>query len=176
MLLAEILGIGILVQAAFAGGFLGGHHIWLNWHQRIGDLLVVFPLASLLVALALRRRQTERSSMLGNRLALVLLVIGVEATGHAGGSLLAVHIPAAVATMALVVHQGVTAAEGRRASNEQNYARGSREERVRTDSGAYDDIEDRWRCFAWLSGPEAAGSYGPASSEVMPPIRTAVPS
>ena len=113
MILAEILGLGILVQAAFAGGFLGGHHMWLNWHQRIGDLLVVFPLASLVVALVLRRRQTESSSMLGIRIALLVLVIAVEATGHAGGSLLAVHIPAAVAAMALVVHEGVVSAEGR---------------------------------------------------------------
>jgi hypothetical protein len=114
MILAEILGLGILVQAAFAGGFLGGHHTWLHWHQRIGDLLVVFPLASLLVALAARRRQTESTSMVSIRIALLVLVVAVEATGHAGGSFLAVHIPAAVATMALVVHLGVNSAEARR--------------------------------------------------------------
>jgi hypothetical protein len=114
MILAEILGLGILVQAAFAGGFVGGHQTWLHWHQRIGDLLVVFPLASLIVALAARRRQTESTSMVSIRIALLVLVVAVEATGHAGGSLLAVHIPAAVATMALVVHLGVNSAEARR--------------------------------------------------------------
>jgi hypothetical protein len=109
--LAEILGLGVLAQAAFAGGFLGGHHMWLSWHQRLGDFIVVIPLVSLIVGLVARRRRPDTTSMLLIRVVLVALVIGTEAAGHAAGSLLALHIPLAVAVMALTMWQITIAAE-----------------------------------------------------------------
>jgi hypothetical protein len=114
--LAEILGFGVLAQAAFAGGFLGGHHVWLNWHQRLGDLLIVVPLAILVVGLMARSLQPEKRSMLVTRIVLLAVVVGTEATGHAAGSLLALHIPLAVTTMALAIWVATVAADGRRPS------------------------------------------------------------
>ena len=111
MILAEILGLAVLAQAAFAGGFLGGHHRWLSWHQRLGDFIVIIPIASLAVGLTGRRRQPEPASMLLLRVVLIALVIGTESTGHAAGSLLALHIPLAVAAMALTIWQVTLAAE-----------------------------------------------------------------
>jgi hypothetical protein len=109
--LAEILGLGVLAQAAFAGGFLEGHHMWLSWHQRLGDFLVVVPIASLVMGLLATRRQPDTASILLTRIALVAVVIGTEAAGHAAGSLLALHIPLAVATMALAMWQITNAAK-----------------------------------------------------------------
>jgi hypothetical protein len=105
MVLACILAIGILVEATFAGGFLGGPHMWKDWHANLGDLLPLPPLASLVAGLALRRRQPEGVTMLATRVVLLILVVAVVVTGHEGGTLLAVHIPAAVATAGLLVRQ-----------------------------------------------------------------------
>ena len=113
--LAEILCLGVLAQAAFAGAFLGGHHPWLTWHQRLGDFVVIVPIANLIVGMAGRRHLPEPGSMLATRVVLLALVIGTEAAGHAGGSLLALHIPLAVATMALAVWQVTATSEGQRA-------------------------------------------------------------
>ena len=38
MILTEILALGVLAQAAFADGFLDGHHMWLTWRLRQLDL------------------------------------------------------------------------------------------------------------------------------------------
>lgn len=38
MILTEILALGVLAQAASAGGFLDGHHMWLTWPLRQLDL------------------------------------------------------------------------------------------------------------------------------------------
>jgi hypothetical protein len=105
--LASVLGFGVLAQGAFAGGFLAGHHMWLAWHEDVGDFLIMLPLASLVLGLPLGRRRPEPRTVLALRVALVVLVVAVIATGHAAGALLAVHVPAAVATMALVVGQVV---------------------------------------------------------------------
>lgn len=110
-ILAGMLGLGIVLQATFAGGFIGGRQTWLHWHQRVGDLLLLLPLVSLVIALALRRHHPERAEFVAVRVALVLLVVLVELTGHAGGNWLALHIPAAVTAMALVVRQGMTSME-----------------------------------------------------------------
>ena len=112
---AEILGLGVLAQAVFAGGFLGGHHLWHSWHQRLGDFIVVVPIVNLIVGLVARRRQTESTSMLLIRIVLVALLIGTEAAGHAAGSLLALHIPLALAIMAVTMWQITVAAEAQRA-------------------------------------------------------------
>jgi hypothetical protein len=120
--LAEILGLGVLAQAAFAGGFLGGHHMWLSWHQRLGDFIVVIPIVSLVIGLLARRRQAEATLMLLMRAALIALVIGTEAAGHAAGSLLALHVPLAVATMALTMWQITNAAEAQRTNVRQHPA------------------------------------------------------
>lgn len=124
--LAEILGVGVLAQAGFAGGFLGGHHMWLNWHQRLGDFIVVIPLVSLVVGLVARRRQPETTSMLLVRVVLIALVIGTEAAGHAAGSWLALHIPLAVALMALTMRQIILAAEAQRVNARQHTVRAER--------------------------------------------------
>lgn len=121
--LAEVLGLGVLAQAAFAGGFLGGHHMWLSWHQRLGDFIVVIPIASLIVGLLACRRKAEATSMLVIRVVLIALAIGTEAAGHAGGTLLALHIPLAVAIMALTMWQITTAAAAQRANVRPDQAR-----------------------------------------------------
>jgi len=105
MVLTEVLALGVLVQAAFAGGFLGGHHVWKSWHGNLGDFLVFLPIASLVIGLALRRRQPENFTMLASRVILLIVVLAVVATGHEAGGLLAVHIPAAVATVGILVRQ-----------------------------------------------------------------------
>ena len=79
----------------------GGQHHPIGWRVIVG--------------LALRRRQPENASMLAGRVALFILVIAVVATGNAGSSLLAVHIPAAVATFGLVVRQVTIATQAREA-------------------------------------------------------------
>lgn len=109
-ILAGVLVLGVLVEAALAGGFLGGSHMWKSWHENLGTFLILIPLASLLVGLALYRRQPEKVSMLANRVVLLVLVVTVVVTGNAGGSLLAVHIPAAVAMVGLVLRQATIAA------------------------------------------------------------------
>jgi hypothetical protein len=90
--------------------------MWLSWHQRLGDFIVIIPIANLIVGLVARRGQPEAGSALFIRVALVALVIGTEAAGHAAGSLLALHIPLAVATMGLTVWQVANAADAQRAS------------------------------------------------------------
>jgi hypothetical protein len=111
--LACILAIGVLFEAVLAGGFLGGHHMWKDWHANLGDFLPLPPLASLAVGLALRRRQPEDLSMLATRAALLILVVTVIVTGHEGGTLLAVHIPAAVATAGLLARQATMSNQAR---------------------------------------------------------------
>jgi hypothetical protein len=106
-ILAGVLALGVLLEATFAGGFLGGHHMWKSWHEDLGNLLVLPALASLVVGLALRRREPDSASMLASRVALLILVIAAVAAGHEGGSLLAIHIPVAVATTGLVVRQAM---------------------------------------------------------------------
>jgi hypothetical protein len=106
--LAVLFILVVLAQAAFAGGFAGGHHMWMSWHQNVGDLLVVLPLASLIVGL-FRRRQADTTAMLASRVTLVVLVAAVSATGHAGGGWLAFHIPAAVASVGLATRQALIA-------------------------------------------------------------------
>jgi hypothetical protein len=115
LILAGFLALGVLVEAAIAGGFLGGQHMWMSWHENLGGFLVLPTLASLIVGLALRRRQPENASMLAGRVALLIVVITVVATGNGGGSLLAVHIPAAVATFGLLVRQMMLATQAREA-------------------------------------------------------------
>jgi hypothetical protein len=107
--LAGLFVLVVLAQAAFAGGLAGGHHMWLSWHENVGDLLVVLPLASLIAGLAFRRRQADTTAMMASRVTLVVLVVAVVATGHAGGGWLAFHIPAAVATVGLATRQAMIA-------------------------------------------------------------------
>lgn len=103
--LATALGLGLLAQGAFAGGLSGGDHMWLIWHEDVGDLLVVVPLASLVLGLVLRQREPEPWRVLALRAGLLLLVAAVLITGHAGGGWLAVHVPGAIAAMVLVARQ-----------------------------------------------------------------------
>lgn len=109
--LAEAVAVGVLAQAAFAGGFLGGYHSWLAWHENVGDYLTLLPLASLLIGLTSRRHQRDATAVLLSRVALVVGVLGVVATGHIAADspgMLAIHIPAAIIVFGLVVFQALT--------------------------------------------------------------------
>jgi hypothetical protein len=110
--LAAALGLGVLAQATFAGEFLSGHPVWLTWHENLGDFLLLVPLASLFVGLVSRRRQRDTTPMLVSRVVLLAAVLALVITGHAADTspeILAVHIPAAVATVGLVVYQALIA-------------------------------------------------------------------
>ncbi|HVW41943.1 MAG TPA: hypothetical protein VHC18_11415 [Amycolatopsis sp.] len=100
-----VLAVGVLVQGLLAGGFLGGDHRWYACHEALGIALVLPPVVSLVAALVLLRRQPEARSALATRVFLLALVITVIVTGHAGRSLLAVHIPAAIAVAGIAVRQ-----------------------------------------------------------------------
>lgn len=100
-----VLAALVVVQGLLAGGFLGGEHQWYAWHEVLGTVLVVPPLVSLVVALVLIRRQREAPSALATRVFLLVLVVAVIVTGHFGRSLLAVHIPAAIAAAGIAVRQ-----------------------------------------------------------------------
>jgi hypothetical protein len=113
MVLIEILAFEVLVQAALAGGFLGGYDVWKSWHGNLGDFLALLPLASLVLGLALRHRQPESVTMLVSRFILLIMVFVVVATGHEAGALLAAHIPAAVATVGILVRQAATITRAR---------------------------------------------------------------
>ena len=104
-ILGLILAAGVLVQGLFAGGFMERGHGWHAWHEALGNALVLPPLVSLLVALLLLRRQPDPPSALVTRVFLLVLVIGVILTGHAGTHLLMVHIPAAIAVVGISVRQ-----------------------------------------------------------------------
>jgi hypothetical protein len=110
--LAAIFALGVLAQTTFAGAVLGGHETWHSWHDNLGNVLLLPPLASLLVGLVALLRQPETTFMLASRIALVVLVVLVIVTGHSGGNLLAVHVPAAVATVAIVVRHVFASIEG----------------------------------------------------------------
>jgi hypothetical protein len=100
-----VLALGVLVQGLSAGSFLQGHHGWQAWHEALGDALVLPPLVSLLTALMLMRREADSRSVVATRAFLLVLVVVVVVTGHAGTSLLAVHIPAAIGVVAIAVRQ-----------------------------------------------------------------------
>ena len=115
--LASLLGFGLLAQGATAGAFVGGHHQWLTWHENLGDALVLVPLVSLLLGLAFRRRRPEPRASLAMRAGLFVLVAAVIATGHAGGAWLALHVPAALATLGLVARQATVSMSAHRGSS-----------------------------------------------------------
>jgi len=104
--LGLVLAVGVLSQGLFAGAFLQGDHSRLSWHETLGTLLVLPPLASLVAALALHRRHPDPPSTLVTRAFLLALVITTIITGHAGRDLLVVHVPAAIAVVAVAVRQG----------------------------------------------------------------------
>jgi hypothetical protein len=105
VILGLVLAVGVLAQGLFAGGFLGGDQVWHAWHEALGDALVLPPLVGLVVALLLLRRHSETPAVLATRVVLLALVIVVIATGHAGRSLLVVHIPAGIAVAGIAVRQ-----------------------------------------------------------------------
>jgi len=99
------LAVGVLVQGLLAGGFLQGERSWLGGHEVLGTLLVLPPLVSLVAALGLRRREPDSPAVLITRVFLLVLVVTVLVSGHAGRSMLAVHVPAAVAVAGIAVRQ-----------------------------------------------------------------------
>jgi hypothetical protein len=104
-ILGLILAVGVLAQGLFAAGLLRGGHTWLAWHEALGNALVLPPLISLLIALRLLRRHRDPPSALVTRIFLLALVVVVIVTGHVGGELLMVHIPAAIAVVGIAVRQ-----------------------------------------------------------------------
>lgn len=104
-ILGLILAVGVLAQGLLAAEFMRGSHHWFAWHEALGNALIVPPLISLIAALVLVRRQRDTPSALATRVFLLLLVAAVIITGHAGGGLLAVHIPAAIAVVGIAVRQ-----------------------------------------------------------------------
>jgi hypothetical protein len=104
-ILGLVLAVGVLAQGLSAGAFLQGDHRWYAWHEVLGTTLVLPPLVSLVVALVLLRRQPDTASALATRIVLLALVIVVIAAGHAGRSLLALHIPAAIAVVGISIRQ-----------------------------------------------------------------------
>ena len=104
-ILGLVLAVGVLAQGLFAGAFMQGNSQWHAWHEALGNALVLPPLISLVVALVLLRRHPEAPSALATRVFLLALVIVVIATGHAGRDLLVVHIPGAIAVVAIAVRQ-----------------------------------------------------------------------
>jgi hypothetical protein len=111
--LVAIFALGVLAQATFAGAVLGGHEGWHSWHNNLGNVLILAPLASLLVGLTVRRPYRDTRAMLASRAALVILVVVVIVAGHSGGGWLALHVPAAVATAGLVARQIVATRQAR---------------------------------------------------------------
>ena len=107
-ILAVALGIGLFTQGVLAGGIAGGHHSWVSAHQDLGDFLIVLPLSNLVLGLLAGRRSSESRSALALRAMILASVVAVIVTGHAGGIWLAVHVPAAVATVVLVARQLAT--------------------------------------------------------------------
>jgi hypothetical protein len=116
--LDALLTLRIFLLGAFAGGFLAGAHLWRTWHEGLGSALVLFPLANLVVGLALCGWQPEPAPLRARRSLLLALVIVVVAAGRAGGALLAVYIPAALATVAVAVRHLVDTAKARSVTSE----------------------------------------------------------
>jgi hypothetical protein len=103
--LGLLLAVGVLAQGLTAGAFLQGDAQWHAWHEALGNALVLPPLISLVVALALLRRQPDTPSVLATRIILLVLAVIAIGAGHAGRSLLVVHIPAAIAVVGIAVRQ-----------------------------------------------------------------------
>ncbi|TNC29200.1 hypothetical protein [Amycolatopsis alkalitolerans] len=103
--LGLLLAVGVLAQGLTAGAFLQGDGQWHPWHEALGDALVLPPLISLVVALALFRRQPDTPSVLATRIVLLALVVIAIGAGHAGKSMLVVHIPTAIAVVGIAVRQ-----------------------------------------------------------------------
>jgi hypothetical protein len=138
--LAAALALGVLAQATFAGGFLSGHHVWMTWHENLGDFLILPPLASLFVGLVSWRHQRDTTPMLVSRVVLLAAVLALVITGYAADTsreILAVHIPAAVATFGLVVYQTLLAIQAlaTRPSTRPSDRSASRSDRARSATG-----------------------------------------
>lgn len=104
-ILGLVLAVGVLAQGLSAGGLLQGGREWHAWHEALGNALLLPPVVSLVIALLLLRRQPDPPSALATRVFLLAMVVLVILTGHAGRSLLIVHIPAAVAVVGIAVRQ-----------------------------------------------------------------------
>ncbi len=104
-ILGLVLAIGVLAQGLLAGAFLSGASEWYPWHEALGNALVFPPLVSLVAALVLLWRHPDRPSALVTRVFLLVLVLVTIASAHGGRELLVVHIPAAIAVVAIAVRQ-----------------------------------------------------------------------
>lgn len=103
--LGFVLAVGVLTQGLTAGAFLQGESQWHAWHDALGNALVLPPLISLVVAVTLHRRQPDTPAVLALRIVLLVLVVVAIAAGHAGRTLLALHIPAAIVVAGFAVWQ-----------------------------------------------------------------------
>jgi len=110
-ILTGLTGLLVLLQGLWAGIFLehdgerDAAGSWIEVHARGGEIALVLAVAALVVAFA--RLRTRRDLLLGSAALVVLLVL----ESYIGGliaddrldSLTAVHVPLAMATMAVAV-------------------------------------------------------------------------
>ena len=97
--------VGVLAQAALAGGFLAGHAALVQVHMAVGGLLVLSGATLVVAGLVGRRRSREPRSLLAARVGVLLLLLVTASAGLAAGGgtrdLLMLHIPLAILSMGL---------------------------------------------------------------------------
>lgn len=106
-ILSALVGVAtllILLQGLWAGLFLdrtgGGRQPWLNIHSGLGELTALLGIAALVLALV--RLRHRRDVVVGTAVLAALLVLAVGA-GMAGRGGLWIHLPLALASMAVAV-------------------------------------------------------------------------
>lgn len=112
--------LGVLLQAVWAGGFIGetGGADWRSMHQITAYIVVLLSLVVAILAGAALRR--HRGLLVGSVVMFVLLVIQTALGDASGGEspriLVAAHIPLAMLIMALGVYLSIAGARARRSA------------------------------------------------------------
>jgi len=112
--------LGVLLQAVWAGEFIGRHggrQDWVAVHEIGGFVVVVLALATAVAAVALRRAS---SAVMFGALGLLVLIVVQTGLGEAitksdANELIAAHIPIAVLVFGLGVYLSGVGARLRRA-------------------------------------------------------------
>jgi len=112
--------LGVLLQAVWAGEFIGRHggrQDWVTVHEIGGFVVVVLALATAVAAVALRRAS---SAVMFGALGLLVLIVVQTGLGEAitksdANELIAAHIPIAVLVFGLGVYLSGVGARLRRA-------------------------------------------------------------
>ena len=119
--LVGLAALGVLLQALWAGIFLehDGNRPdkWINVHARGAEVTIAFSILALVAAAAWLRHR--RDLLIGTAVLIVGLIveayIGGRITDDGNDTLTAVHVPLALAVMALVVWLPLRARAGRTA-------------------------------------------------------------